>query len=1050
MNRLLIQIYSTSVAKYIKFRRRLNKNISCGRFQQFTRRKQSQVIGKIERLRKRVLQLQTQLRLAGAGAAIGLFVSTSQVQAQTTIGPFVRNYIDNPLPPPLPYLEDAAPAYVDLDGDGDLDLVVGDRNSSQLFYFKNIGSRTKPRFFEVKKDEVDFPFPTVAQSSFRDTPPVPTLTRYQWVPSFADVDNDGDYDLLLGTAKYSGPPASMVDGEIHFFKNEGTASSPNFVIDNDSSTDPFYGITSSERCSPTLADVDGDGDIDLILGGYYLTSGPNYLIQYYRNEKINPTDKNEPPKFVKQGSGHAFSVNNNLDDLYPSSAFADLDKDGDLDFFYSNNYSIGYRRNDNGIFTEQSGPWVPNVSNPGNSSGNPFDNINLVLPNNFTFADLDNDGDLDLTLNNIEDNPPPVELRKLFLYYRNNGQGVFEFVEGTQSPVDGVDMTSSANASFADIDGDGDVDAILSGNTIELLCPDGCYAIGKTYRSVFKNENNIYIDKTGTVEDKISTITTPPLTSVDFRVFDVNADGLLDLIVLNFDPDGFGDSYIRYFKNVAGEYVEQTGTNNPFDFASSLTGELDIDLGDLNNDGKLDLVLASSIPLVKLKTYENTGTSSNPVFTLNNEWDDGFTSNAIYPSPKLIDIDSDGDLDIIVGKYDGMWYYENTGTPSSPSFVERNGLSTNNPFLALNVGTFPRYTPSFNDFDNDGDLDLLAGDVIGQFQYFENTNPAPVTTLAATLNFSQQSGPIVLDASLTLSDSDGDLISSAIISIVNFKPGQEALSFTPQAGITGVFDTSTGVLTLSGRASISTYVSALRTVSYQFTGPTPTSSGRSGRTKAITLNRSITFAVLDQDRTQPVVKTLAVQVSFGNQPPVIADNNGSTQIGNTIELNFTSLITDPDDNLDAASLRVVQAPGSGASYVITGLNIKLDYTGTDFAGPDQFTIEVCDLAGACTQKVVNIQVEGEVVAYNGISPNGDGVNDFFELKNIVALEPSNKVSIYTRWGDKIFEVENYDNDLRKFVGLNNSGNQLTSGVYFYKVEFTSGRKELTGYLTIKR
>ena len=91
-----------------------------------------------------------------------------------------------------------------------------------------------------------------------------------------------------------------------------------------------------------------------------------------------------------------------------------------------------------------------------------------------------------------------------------------------------------------------------------------------------------------------------------------------------------------------------------------------------------------------------------------------------------------------------------------------------------------------------------------------------------------------------------------------------------------------------------------------------------------------------------------------------------------------------------------------------------------------------------------------MVVYNGISPNGDGPNDYFQLKNIVALEPNNKVSIYTRWGDKVFEIENYDNDQRKFVGLNDKGNELTSGVYFYRIEFTSGKKELTGYLTIKR
>lgn len=1056
MNTLFFQVYRSTSAKYRKFKSRLDKNIASGRFKKFTRHKKSQILHKLERLRRRLLQLQTHLKLASAGAAVSLFLNVNSAAAQTTTGPFARNYPGNPLPPPLPYINRPAPAYVDLDGDGDLDLVVGDNSGNGIKYFKNIGTKSKARFLEIKSGDAGFPFSGIISS-------IP-VAKTSYVPAFADVDGDGDFDLLMGTnefVKYGVPFA----GDIFFFRNNGTQQAPDFSLET-GAANPFVGVSGTLAFAhPFFVDMDSDGDQDLWLGGYYDKSSHNYLIQYFEN-KGTPTSPNyvNGTSIFPEHPLLEFDVVNNLirnDAAYHAPlGFADMDEDGDLDFFISISGEIIYYRNDNGFFSNeygdptQTGPWIPNPTDPGSSQGNPFDVINDNISNSvgytsFAFADLDNDGDLDVTISyNEYDFYLDRDLEKVLFYYENKGQGVFELKENLSSPVDGVDVLSDSNASFADLDSDGDLDILAFGSVYDSdPCGDGCSPLTTPSISIFGNNQGTFEDVTASQISKFD--------NVDFagegntaKLLYVDDDNVPDLVVPYFISPNQGK--VRYFELINGAYQELTGANNPFDNILEIGPGLfiDLDIGDLNNDGLPDLVLAANDKT--LTAWKNTGTKQNPVFTREVSWEGGLVNTLVLPKPKLLDIDSDGDLDIIVGKYDGMWYYENVGTPSSPSFVERNGLSTNNPFLALNVGTFPRYAPGFNDFDNDGDLDLLAGDVIGQFQYFENTNPAPVTTLAATLNFSQQSGPIVLDASLTLSDPDGDLISSAIISIVNFKPGQEVLSFTPQAGITGVFDTSTGVLTLSGRASISTYVAALRTVSYQFTGPTPTSSGRSGRTKAITLNRSITFAVLDQDRTQPVVKTLAVQVSFGNQPPVIADNNGSTQIGNTIELNFTSLITDPDDNLDAASLRVVQAPGSGASYVITGLTIKLDYTGTDFAGPDQFTIEVCDLAGACTQKVVNIQVEGEVVAYNGISPNGDGVNDFFELKNIVALEPSNKVSIYTRWGDKIFEVENYDNDLRKFVGLNNSGNQLTSGVYFYKVEFTSGRKELTGYLTIKR
>ena len=99
-----------------------------------------------------------------------------------------------------------------------------------------------------------------------------------------------------------------------------------------------------------------------------------------------------------------------------------------------------------------------------------------------------------------------------------------------------------------------------------------------------------------------------------------------------------------------------------------------------------------------------------------------------------------------------------------------------------------------------------------------------------------------------------------------------------------------------------------------------------------------------------------------------------------------------------------------------------------------------------------IDVIGEIIAFNGVSPNNDGFNDHFQIQNIQFLEPNNTVIIYNRWGDKVFEMNNYNPDQSesRFEGRQNSGKELPSGVYFYKVEFSTGRPGLNGYLTLKR
>jgi gliding motility-associated-like protein len=191
-----------------------------------------------------------------------------------------------------------------------------------------------------------------------------------------------------------------------------------------------------------------------------------------------------------------------------------------------------------------------------------------------------------------------------------------------------------------------------------------------------------------------------------------------------------------------------------------------------------------------------------------------------------------------------------------------------------------------------------------------------------------------------------------------------------------------------------------------------------------------------------------------NQSPVINNAPLASPIEGQLTLDLTTIITDPDANLDFASLKLLSARTSrGASAIIdASYNLIVDYSGLPFTGTDRITIEICDLAGACVQQVFDIDVVGAVVVYNGVSPDGDGKNDFLLLKyvDVVQGAEKNKVTIFNRWGDVVFQITDYNNLDRSFAGLSNNGSELPSGTYFYKAEFASSLEPLTGFLTLKR
>jgi gliding motility-associated-like protein len=99
--------------------------------------------------------------------------------------------------------------------------------------------------------------------------------------------------------------------------------------------------------------------------------------------------------------------------------------------------------------------------------------------------------------------------------------------------------------------------------------------------------------------------------------------------------------------------------------------------------------------------------------------------------------------------------------------------------------------------------------------------------------------------------------------------------------------------------------------------------------------------------------------------------------------------------------------------------------------------------------LASVSDDAFLIVHNAVSPNGDQLNDVLTITNI-ELYPDNKVMLFSRWGDKIFEMEDYDNRERVFGGRSNlhGEKQVVSGNYFYVIE-VPGMATLRGFITLR-
>ncbi|WP_026166418.1 FG-GAP repeat domain-containing protein [Gracilimonas tropica] len=183
---------------------------------------------------------------------------------------------------------ESIPATGDIDGDGDLDLLLANkidpinRNTSIVYVFENRGTENTPEFHQKSTLNLPDAYHYAPDLADLNGDGLDDLLLGSWrggvafyqntggsfdlveeniielprgsnaVPELVDLDADGDLDVLLGSS----------GGTVSYFENTGSASDPEFQLVEDA----FPNVEVGHRSNPAFFDVDGDGDLDLFLG----------------------------------------------------------------------------------------------------------------------------------------------------------------------------------------------------------------------------------------------------------------------------------------------------------------------------------------------------------------------------------------------------------------------------------------------------------------------------------------------------------------------------------------------------------------------------------------------------------------------------------------------------------------------------------------------------------------------------------------------------------------------------------------------------------------